>query len=98
MAKLRGNSEGNDVEASERAGIRTMITRRVDASGRLVLGFALFYAAWLVAAFVVDTVSTSPEISMLAGIAFYFGVVFAVLTVVLGVVLVVMNTISDVRR
>jgi hypothetical protein len=54
MAKLRGNPDSNDISATAQGGLRQMVNERIDASGRLVLGFGIFYAAWLVASYTVD--------------------------------------------
>jgi hypothetical protein len=98
MAKLRGNTDSNDGSSTAQGGVRQLLTERVDTSGRLVLGFTIFFAAWLLASYTVDVFASSEAISALAAISFYFGVVFAVFTVALGIVLAVLNAISDARR
>lgn len=97
MAKVRGNTDSNDVDSGGRS-IRKLIGERINASGRLVLGFTLFYAGWLLTAYAVDVFVASPAVSVLAAVMFWFGIVFAVFTLALGILLTVLNTISRMRR
>jgi uncharacterized membrane protein len=98
MAKLRGNADSTEGSTTAWGAVRENIDDRVNTSGRLVLGFLLFYSAWLLAAYGLDTVAESDAISAMAAVMFWFGIVFAVLTVVFGVLLGVLNFISEMRR
>lgn len=98
MAKLRGNADSTDGSRTAWDAVRENINDRVNTSGRLVLGFLLFYSAWLLAAYGLDVVAESDPVSAMAAVMFWFGIVFAALTVVFGVLLGVLNFISEMRR
>lgn len=74
------------------------LATRVRAWGRLVIYFAIAYGLWMLLAYAADQLTDSEAASAFAAVMFWFGLLFAVVTLVTGVVIILLNIVNEARR
>lgn len=93
------NESGRDDEALGPVGrVVRSLANRVRAWGRLAVYFAIAYGLWMLFAYGADQYTTSDAASAFAAVMFWFGLLFAVVTLLMGIAIILLNIVNEARR